>query len=223
MRTLRTIIRAATLVAILAAAAHGRDMAGKIGITPQLGLIIPAGELGEQRDIGVKQGLELEYFVTDNVLLGLRWFHDGFPNRGALARTHFSFGHCDKCWPINGLEVQAKYYRQATPFTDIFGRIGFLLSRIEFPIHRRNCLFDCEPWYSRETATSAGLEAGIGISRHLSKHFAVYGEVEYSLLFTKGLEIKKEPTAIWYGYSCWYNTQMVAIKTGLTFYFGGSS
>ena len=207
---------------MLSSAAHGREMAGKIGITPQIGLVIPAGEFGDERSIGFKYGVDLEYFVTDNVSLGLRLFHGGFPVGGDLVRTHFGFRHSDNYWPIDGLGVQAKYYQTVTPFTDIFGRIGFLLSRIEFPIHRRNCLFDCEPWYSRETASSAGLEMGFGISRHLSSRFAFYGEVEYSLLFTKGLLIEKEPTTLWYSYNCSYNTQMVAIKTGLTFYFGGT-
>ncbi len=222
MRTLRTIIRATALVVILSPAAYGRDMAGKFGITPQLGPVIPAGEYGDRREVGFVYGLDVEYFPRNNLSLGVRLFHKGFPHTGGVVWAQFGLGDDEDIWPIDGLGVQAKYYRAASPFTDVFGRLSFLLCRMEFPTYRWDYVGDMVNESGRESETSSGLEIGVGLSRHLSKRISFYSEFEYSLLFTKGLFITKEPAPPWIGYSCWYNAQMVAIKTGLTFYFGGT-
>jgi hypothetical protein len=208
------------IVVILAAAAHGREMSGKIGITPQWGLIIPIDDDGNHRDIGFKHGLELEYFITNNVSLGLLLFRDVFPAGADLLRTHFGFRNDDDNWPIYGLAAQAKFSCVATSYTDVFGRLGFALARAEFYIDRPWGL-EWWPETVKETETFPELEVGFGISRHLSPRFAFYTEIEYSLLFTKGVRVEKEPIDDWYSYTYAYNIQMAAIKMGLTFYLGG--
>lgn len=214
MRTQAVILTVVACGVLLTTVAHGREMAGKIGITPQFGLVIPASDYADGQGIGSTHGLELEYFYTNNLSLGLRLFYDRFAGAGS-----FSNDDDDDIWPIYGLGGQAKYYRAASRLTDVFGRLSFVLCRMELPIHQSIWAFDRTS--TGEMATSTGMEAGFGITRHLSRRLSFSSEIEYSLLFTRGIRIEKEPSTLWHNYNCSYNTQTVAVKLGLTFYFGG--
>jgi hypothetical protein len=218
MRTLVNVFRAAVIVVVLAAAAHGREMAGKIGITPQIGLVKSIGEFSERQDLGFAYELAVEYYVSSKASVGLQLFHVDFNTTG----DPYPSSPTANTWPIDGLGVQAKYTVAATPFTDIFARVGFVLNDMEFPIHGWDVIGDLVSRSSRVSKTSAGFETGIGLSQYISKYFSFYGEIEYSLLFTKGVSITKEPATTWIAYDCPYNAQMAAIKMGLTFYLGGA-
>ena len=217
MQTLVIAFRAVVILVILAAAAHGREMAGKIGITPQIGLLKSAGEFSERLDLGLCYGLVMEYHVSGKASVGLQLSHEDFNTTG---EPYPSSSTVDT-WPIDGLGVQAKYTVAAMPFTDVFARVGFVLNDMEFPILGWDVIGDLVSRSSRVSKMAAGFETGIGLSRHLSKRFAFYGEIEYSLLFTKGMSITKEPATTWIAYDCAYNAQMAAIKMGLTLYLGG--
>lgn len=219
MRTLVTVFRVAVIVVILAAAAQGREMAGKIGITPQVGIVIPAGEFGEDQAIGHGYELDVEYFLRNNLSIGVRAFHTRLPNANGAFWNQAGFGYDEDIWPIEGFGAHMRYHRAVTPFTDVFGRLGFVLCRMDFPINQPYWAID--PQGSRETKTCPSISLGAGLLRYLSTRFAFYGELEYKLHFTKGLRIEREPAELWGNYDVWFNAQTVAIKMGLTLYLGG--
>lgn len=219
MPNIRTLLVVAVLSLMGNGTAHGREMAGKIGITPRLGINIPTGEFLSPRGLGYSHGLELEYFYANNAALALRVFYDYYSTTNDNTIPESVFRDSYYTWPVYGLGAHIKYFLTATPYTDVFGEIGFLLGQMETPIYSWRSEWGDS--YRHEKITSAGFSAGTGLSRHLSRLLAVHGNFAYNLLFTKGKRLIDESWYPGYHDTCDYNAQWLAVRLGLTFYLGG--
>lgn len=221
MRVLSTILRIVVLCVLLAVTAHGREMAGKFGITPKLGLDVATGEFLDQRRIGYQQELEIEYFYTNSLSIGLKFLYANFNDDNApLCPEQVIFNSGD-AWPVYGVGTQGKYFLAATPYTDVFGGVGILVAKIENPVSDSRWNWDSSTWNTKQI-TAPGVSAGTGMSRHLSRLLAVHINIEYNLLFTKGIKLNEDPGYTGYYDCCRDNAQWFAIKLGLTFYLGGA-
>lgn len=221
MRTLAIILRVAALVTLMAGFAHGREMAGKIGITPQIGLDIATGELLDHRRVGYKHELDIEYFYNNNVSVGLKFFYEHFEDDGINIFPEPSSLNNKNTWPIYGLGAQAKYFLAATPYTDVFGKLGVIVGKMDTPVYRWEWEWENLSRHEKKM-TAPGISAGAGLSRHISKILAVQGEFEYNLLFTKGKKFHDESGYTGYDDTCRDNAQWFAIKLGLMFYLGAA-
>lgn len=207
MRITRLLVITIFSLVVLTGGAAAEGMIGKIGLTPQVGLVMPIQALqstegGGSAKMGFAGGATAEYFVTEDIAVGGRFVFNSFG---------LDIENVDGDWTILEMGVFAKYFLPVEMPVKPFVRGGILMGKAKATQGDNEC----------DYAMSPGVEIAGGMIHEVAENISVYGEIGWTAVATDGADVDET----WNGHtstveSQWH-LQWVGIKAGATFFFGG--
>jgi len=210
MRILRLTLLTAAVIAVLATGSAAGDLTGKIGITPQIGLVIPiqalqSDEGGGNAKLGFAGGLTAEYFISQNIAVGGRFVYDRF---GLESVDGVDF---DGNWTMMEMGVFGKYIFLPEEMTRPFARAGIVMGKAKLEVDS----------YEADYAMTPGVELAGGVVHEVKENIFIYGEIGWTALATDGADVDVTMNGSTSTEESLVHLQWVGVKVGATFLVGG--
>jgi len=209
MRILRLTLLTAAVITVFATGAAAGDLTGKIGVTPQVGLVIPIQALqqengGGNAKLGFVGGLTAEYFINQNIAVGGRFMFNRF---GLDKIDDVEF---DGNWTIMEMGVFGKYVFLPDEMTRPFARVGVVMGKAKLEVDSDEA----------DYAMTPGVELAGGVIHEVKENICVYGEIGWTYLATDGADVDVTQNSHTSTGESLINIQWVGVKAGATFFFG---
>jgi len=226
MRLVKVLLAVFMMTVIVTGTASAQEVTGKIGLTPQLGLVMPTGDFGDTyvelpATAGFAGGFSVEYFLNENIAFGGKFMYDRFGMDTETAEEEYPTIDWDGNWTIIEFGAFVKYTFTPNSPTRFFGRVGFIMGKVDGKLEgsQGGVSADAEI----DISSALGLEGGIGVMHLINETTGIFGEIGLTHLMTDGKDAEiGVPGASSMVAEMDMNTQWLAIRGGVTFLVGGN-
>ena len=226
MRIVRIALLALAVLVAASGLARAQEVAAKFALSPQLGLGVPTGDFadtdeGNAATMGFAVGGSGEYFFSENVAVGGKFFYDRFGMD--LGDMEDFFGYygvdLDGNWSIIEFGAYLKYVLAPGNPTRFFGRAGVIMGKMSgtIEVSAEGVTADVD----MEVPVSLGLELGIGVMHMFSDNMGFVGEAGFTHLMTDGKDVEIKGGGEIETIESDINTQWFGVKAGICVFLGG--
>jgi opacity protein-like surface antigen len=232
MRLVKAITLAASIVAVLAGSVPAQELAGRIGLSAQAGMLYPIGDFNSKsmpedpEDIpagfanrGAGLGASMDYFLTEQLAVGVNFMYNRFGLDLRLVEK-FAPGQIHKGhFRAVAFGFSARYSLLPERPVRPYAKAGILFAKTEgegtvfWSGEDRDMTIDIDLVMGTEAAVGAMYE--VALSRFL------FGEIGYSYLLSDGTDIRFDaPGVPMESDELGFNAQWLSARAGLMFFFG---
>jgi hypothetical protein len=216
MRVTRTVLIAALSAILGFSAASAQDeMAGKIGVGPVIGALMPiqylkSDEGGGYASAGFAGGVFAEYFINDDISVGGKFMYDRFgtdyPGADVSGNwTMMEFGVFGRCQFMKGKPTRP------------YARAGLLMGKAKLKTENGAEV-------ESDVAIAPGAELAGGVIHKLQENVSLFGEVNWTALATDGKDVDVTTDGTDSGtIEAEKHLQWVGIKAGVIIFLGGKT
>lgn len=232
MRVAKVALAALALVFAMIGTATAQGVAGKIALTPQVGLVVPTGDFSstdENEDsegltaglatVGFALGGSADYFFTDNFAAGASFIYDRFGLDTDEFVEEDETVDVSGNWTITRFGGHVKYLLMPDSPTSAVARAGVFFGKPKATISGSEGGITVE--MDIDVDMALGLELGVGVTHTFSENMAFFGEVGFAHLMTDGKNVELPAGTITLNTDSEINLQWFGVKGGLTFFVGG--
>jgi hypothetical protein len=163
-------------------------MMGKFAVAPILGASMPIQYMGADlvdggggAKLGFAAGASGEYYVTDDIAVGVKFIFDRFG-----MNTDDIPGDASGNWTIMEFGVFGRYVFMQDVMTHPYARAGVLMGKAKVTTEAGSNKLESD------VAIAPGGEIAGGVMHHLSDNLSVFGEANWTGVLTDGKEIERE-------------------------------
>jgi len=231
MRFVKVLLSVSMMAIIITGTASAQELTGRIGLTPQLGLVIPTGDLADVNDglgatIGFAGGFSVEYFLNENIAIGGKIVYDrfGMDTDSIEAGLHEEFPdvsfEIDANWTVIEFGAFMRYIFTPNSPTRFSGSVGVIMGKPDGTIELSSQGITGK--METDISMALGLEVALGVIHLVSENMGVFGEVGFTHLMTDGKDVTITAVGESGTFESDINSQWFGVRGGITFLVGGN-